>query len=237
MRIKNHNANDILCGFEDDKPYIDVSVEMEYDEMKQYLDNNHSFARIANRKSFSTCFFSNEMTFAPIVRLFDNCTMLYFRIFRVNPAGGILGMGESTNLIPLDNDTIKAIKADIAMTYPSLDIREILASNDLSTMRQAVANLNKNKEQTVKHVQANQLKTCIFIEGSKFEQTVKAILGDNISVTYDYDGITFHDNDNDDDELDTAYIYSKLSEYYGINISSIHIDDCDIVGVWICYKI
>lgn len=235
MKIKSCNTNSILCGFEENKPYIDISIEMEYDEMKQYLDDNHSFARIANRKSFSACFFSNEMTFVPVVRLFDNCTMLYFRIFRVNPDGSILGMGENTNLIPLDNDTIKAIKADIAMTYPSLDIRKILASNDLLTMQQAIANLSKGEEQTVKHVRANQLKTCIFIEGSQFEQTVKAILGNNVSVTYDYDGIAFH-SDNDD-ELETAYIYDKLSEYYGVHITSIHIDDCDVVGVWICYKI
>lgn len=234
MKIKSRNTGNILCAFEDSKAYIDISIEMEYDEMKQYLDDNHSFARIANRKSFSACFFSNEMTFVPVVRLLDNCTMLYFKIFRASLAGGILGMGENTNLIPLDDDTIKAIKADIAMTYPSLNIRKILASNDLLTMQQAVANLSKSEEQTVKHVSSDQLKTCIVVKSSQFDATVKAVLGVNADVSYDRSDIKFY---LDGKELETAYAYQKLSAYYGIHIVSIHIDACDIFDVWICYTI
>lgn len=230
MKIKSHNADNILCGFEDDKPYIDISIEMEYDEMKQYLDDNHSFARIANRKSFSACFFSNEMKFKPVVRLFDNCTMLYFRIFRVNPAGGILGMGENTNLIPLDNDTIKAIKADIAMTYPSLNIRDILASNDLTEIRQAIARLSTNEPQ-VKHVSKDQLKTCIVVKSNHFEHVARTVLGIKTTVEYNRNGIKFY---LDGKELETAYVYQKLSSYYGVHITYIH---TDIAGIWICYTV
>ena len=30
--------------------------------------------------------------------------------------------------------------------------------------------------------------------------------------------------------------YEKLGEYFDVQITSIHIDDCDYVGVWIVYK-
>lgn len=80
----------------------------------------------------------------------------------------------------------------------------------------------------------NQLKTCIFLTVEEFECVLNEIYGQHITVHCDLDGC-WYESDKDLDICDSD-ICVELSRYYGVNVTSIHVDDCDITGVWICYK-
>ena len=79
----------------------------------------------------------------------------------------------------------------------------------------------------MKNVKENQLKKCIFKGYDEFKKDVAVALGENVTVECDYEGISF---DYDGNVLDC------ISKYYGVEVTSIHIDDCDYIGVWIVYK-
>ena len=87
----------------------------------------------------------------------------------------------------------------------------------------------------MKNVKENQLKKCIFMITEDFKEVFVNVFGEydedtnEVDVEFDYDGIYFCGISNED-------VYTKLSEYFDINITSIHIDDCDTIGVWIVYK-
>ena len=88
----------------------------------------------------------------------------------------------------------------------------------------------------MKNVKENQLKKCIFMEVDEFQKVFVNVFGEynentnEIDVEFDIvDGIYFCGISNKD-------VYTELSKYFDINITSIHIDDFDTIGVWICYK-
>ncbi len=84
----------------------------------------------------------------------------------------------------------------------------------------------------IKNVCKEQLKRCIFL----VEEEFNAILDKhNIKPEYSYDGLTFYDKKNQDDLTDED-INNILSDYFGIKVTSVHMDDCDHIGVWIVYK-
>ena len=87
----------------------------------------------------------------------------------------------------------------------------------------------------MKNVRTNQLKKCIFVDAEEFTAIVQAIFDDieGIKVDYTLEGLDVYGNN---DCIETGDLYEKLSEYFDVNITSIHIDDCDYVGVWIVYK-
>lgn len=57
-------------------------------------------------------------------------------------------------------------------------------------------------------------------------------LGNDVKIDCDYEGIYFECGE---DSLYTEEVFAGMSKYYGVKITSIHIDDCEDVGVWICY--
>lgn len=77
------------------------------------------------------------------------------------------------------------------------------------------------------NVRESQLKKCIFKEYDEFKRDVSAALGSNVTVECDYEGISFNYEGN---------VLEGMSKYYGVEVTSIHIDDCDIIGVWIVYR-
>ena len=87
----------------------------------------------------------------------------------------------------------------------------------------------------MKNVRENQLKKCIFMEAEEFKKVFVDVFGEydedtnEIDVEFDLDGIYFCAISNED-------VYTELSKYFDVNITSIHIDDCECVGVWICYR-
>lgn len=84
----------------------------------------------------------------------------------------------------------------------------------------------------MKHVETHEKKSCIFKVFDNFVAEMKFAFGDNISVTCDYEGLYFKQNG---DYLDDNVIIEKLSNYYDVTVTSVHIDDFDTVGVWIVY--
>ncbi len=88
----------------------------------------------------------------------------------------------------------------------------------------------------MRNIRENQLKKCIFMTTDEFSKVFVDIFGEynedtnEIDIEFDtVDGIYFCGISNED-------VYIKLSKYFDINITSIHIDDFDTIGVWICYK-
>ena len=86
----------------------------------------------------------------------------------------------------------------------------------------------------MKNVLDSEKKTCIFKTIDDFQRDVRTASKGNIKVTTELDGISFEDtvkNDSADN------INSLMADYYDVKeITSIHIDDYDYTGVWICYK-
>lgn len=88
----------------------------------------------------------------------------------------------------------------------------------------------------MKNIKENQLKKCIFMLEEEFRKMFTNIFGEydgeenEIDVEINaYEGIYF-------DAVTEEEVYEKISEYYGVNVTSIHIDQCDNIGIWICYK-
>ena len=88
----------------------------------------------------------------------------------------------------------------------------------------------------MKNVRETQLKKCIFMTTDEFKEVFVEIFGqydedtNEIDVEFNtLDGIYFCAISNQD-------VYAKLSEYFDVTVTSIHLDDCEHLGVWICYK-
>ena len=75
----------------------------------------------------------------------------------------------------------------------------------------------------MKNVSADRLKKCIFADLPIFEQDVKKAIAEGISFKQ---GNSY---------LNINWVQEKLSKYYGVDVTSIHIDDYDEVGVWVVY--
>ena len=87
----------------------------------------------------------------------------------------------------------------------------------------------------MQNVRKNQLKKCIVLEVEEFNSLLHQLFGENIETDYSLDGlyIGFENGDN----LDTQELHDKLAEYFDVDeVTSIHIDDCDVTLVWIVYK-
>ena len=77
----------------------------------------------------------------------------------------------------------------------------------------------------MKNVNESMLKTALFIELDEFKKLVTELTGEDCSVDYDvYDDLCVTDEG-----------MEALKKHFDINITSIHADDYDTVGVWIIY--
>lgn len=85
----------------------------------------------------------------------------------------------------------------------------------------------------MRNIRENQRKTCIIKTSDEFDRDIRQITNGQVTVSYEMDGISFI---SENDDITEENIMSKLSELYRIWVTSIHIDDCDMIGVWICYK-
>ena len=82
----------------------------------------------------------------------------------------------------------------------------------------------------MKNVRENQLKKCIFFLYDEFEEVIKDF---GISAEIDYDGIIFTKGTED---INNEAVYAILSKHFDVDVTSIHCDDCDYIGVWVVYK-
>lgn len=86
----------------------------------------------------------------------------------------------------------------------------------------------------MKNVNSGQIKKCIFKELEEFKQDITTFFGNDTTVEYDGDEIIIEANE---DALYTIEIFSGLAKYYDVKeITSIHTDNYEVVGVWIVYK-
>lgn len=85
----------------------------------------------------------------------------------------------------------------------------------------------------MKNVKDYQLKKCIFMETEEFNGVIKKVFGDEFEADFGLDGICVWSRA---EELEDVDINNGLSEYFDVNVTSVHIDDYDSIGVWICYR-
>lgn len=85
----------------------------------------------------------------------------------------------------------------------------------------------------MKNITPYMLKTCIYLDSERFDEILNEVFGPDIRAEYSLDGISvFYETAEEEPD-----VKEKLAEYFGVSeITSIHIDDCEYIGVWICYK-
>ena len=86
----------------------------------------------------------------------------------------------------------------------------------------------------MKNVRTEQLKTVIVMACDEYEQILSKIFNEKVIIHTDLDGIWYEVNADDDFE---ANLNACLANYFGVTeVTSIHADDCEEVGIWITYK-
>ena len=93
-----------------------------------------------------------------------------------------------------------------------------------------------NKTNLIKNAYDHELKTAICISIPRFNSIIANISNNEVNAEYSLDGIWFNS-----DTIESAYeaeqfIIDKLSDYFGVKVTSIHMDDCETSGIWIVYK-
>ena len=84
----------------------------------------------------------------------------------------------------------------------------------------------------MKNVKSYQLKKCIFMVEEEFNEIIKTVFGEEFETDFGIDGISVWSRT---EGLKDPDINKGLSEYFDVTVTSVHIDDCDYIGVWICY--
>lgn len=85
----------------------------------------------------------------------------------------------------------------------------------------------------MKNVEENQLKKCIFKDLIEFKKDMLKAFGNDVEIGCDYDGIWIECNG---EGLYTEEILAGISNYYDVQVTSIHVDECFYTGIWIVYK-
>lgn len=84
-------------------------------------------------------------------------------------------------------------------------------------------------------INPNWMKKCLCLPAKNFETACKTATGrDDLGFHYDLDGLWI-EGDDDKEEITDETLNKIFSDLFGINVTSIHIDDCDLTGVWIVY--
>lgn len=87
----------------------------------------------------------------------------------------------------------------------------------------------------MRNVREKQLKKCIILDGDEFRYIVNQIIDIPVEVNYTYDGIEIYPATDTNKEI--TDIETLLAKYFDVKeVTSLHIDDCDTIGVWIVYK-
>lgn len=89
----------------------------------------------------------------------------------------------------------------------------------------------------MKNVKACQLKKCIFLTVEEYEEVLSQIFETRVTVHADLDGIWYDADKNDTDVNCDDNLHVLLADHFCVSeVTSVHADDCDYVGIWICYK-
>lgn len=104
--------------------------------------------------------------------------------------------------------------------------------------KEEALNMKEIKEAIkMKNVRESQLKKCIFMELDVFTKLIEDITDGLLTVEYE-DGIytTSTQKAEDTDTWWNENILETLSKHFDVEVTSLHSDNCEYVGVWICYK-
>ena len=86
----------------------------------------------------------------------------------------------------------------------------------------------------MKGAKEHQLKKCIYLTLDEFEEIVFNLYDEPIEIEVSLDGITIM---TDKDCVDVDELYQRLAKYFDVDeVTSIHADDCEYVGIWIVYN-
>lgn len=97
--------------------------------------------------------------------------------------------------------------------------------------------MRKMEKITMKNVENYQLKKCIFMELDDYEELINKVTDGLKRVECKYDGI-YYEYTEKAKETETywnEHITETLSKYFDVTVTSVYIDDCKYLGVWICY--
>ena len=84
----------------------------------------------------------------------------------------------------------------------------------------------------------NKKKKCIFYTFEEYKELILALTDGLKEVEYEYDGIRYCPTEKAE-KLDTHYedsIENVLSKYFNVIVTSVHADDSECLGIWICYE-
>lgn len=93
----------------------------------------------------------------------------------------------------------------------------------------------------MKNVKPHQMKKCIFLTQSELEVVLSEILQKTVTANVSLYGLDVCTEDEHSDDIDNCAICDALSKHFDVQVTSIHIDDCDLrlgftVGVWVAYE-
>ena len=88
----------------------------------------------------------------------------------------------------------------------------------------------------MKNARKEQAKSCLCLGIDDFRDDIRKIYGYQAEIIAELDGLTIQKNE--EEIVEDEDLLVQLAQYYGLDeVTSVHIDDCDSVGVWIVYKI
>lgn len=76
-------------------------------------------------------------------------------------------------------------------------------------------------------------KKCQMYTLQEFEEFIEYISDGKVTVSADLEGLTFMEGD---DICDLGEIHEMIGNFLELEVTSIHIDDADVTGVWVVYK-
>lgn len=85
------------------------------------------------------------------------------------------------------------------------------------------------------NIRPNQLKTAIFLDFDEYQKLVNTLFP-HTHVHCETDGL-WYEREEGLPEFENGDLYAAMAKHFDVyEVSSVHIDDCDYVGVWIVYK-
>ena len=79
-------------------------------------------------------------------------------------------------------------------------------------------------------------KNCLCMTADEFDDICAKLYGDNVVTHYDMDGLWIETNEDKTVSDVDVQLIEDLTKYLGLKVTSVHIDDCDNVSVWIVYE-
>ena len=87
----------------------------------------------------------------------------------------------------------------------------------------------------MKNASPDMIRQCLFLKHTKFSQLISELTDGTVLCRFPIDGIEYESiGTKNYEDNDINYL---LSEYFGIKVKSVHIDDNELdIGVWIHYE-